>query len=62
MLLLKSGMKVKVFRLESCVGLDDKVLLSTERQICEDGLQFRDRTFFYLLEARPSAPIWTTMS
>jgi hypothetical protein len=62
MLLSKSGMKVKVFRLESHVGRDDKVLLVTEGRICEDALEFRDRTFFYLLEARSSALIWTITS
>jgi hypothetical protein len=48
-------MKVKVFRLKMRAGLDDKVLLVAEHGIREDALQFRDRTFFYLLEARPSA-------
>ena len=52
-LLSKSGMKVKVFRLESHIGLDDKVLLTAEREICEDTLEIRDRTFFYLSDARP---------
>ncbi len=52
MLLAKSGMKVKVFRLESHIGLDDKVLLIAEHQISEDAMEFRDRTFFYLLETR----------
>jgi len=46
-LLSKSGMKVKVFRLESDIGLDDKVLLVTEHRICEDASKLRDRTFFY---------------
>ena len=62
MLLLKSGMKVKVFRLELHVGLDDKVLLIAEHRIREDAPEFRDRTFFYLSKARPSASIWTTTS
>jgi len=48
MLLSKSGMKVKVFRLELYVGLDDKVLLLAEHRIREDALELRDRTFFYL--------------
>ena len=48
-------MKVKVFRLESHLGLDDKVLLTAEHQISEDAMEFRDRTFFYLLKIRPYA-------
>jgi len=48
-LLSKSGMKVKVFRLKLYFGLDDKVLLITEHRICEDALKLRDRTFFYSL-------------
>ena len=55
-------MKVKVFRLESHVGLDDKVLLTAEHRIREDDPEFRDRTFFYLSKARPNASIWTTTS
>ena len=62
MLLSKPGMKVKVFRLELYVGLDDKVLLLAEHLIREDALELRDRTFFYLLETRPGASIWTTTS
>jgi hypothetical protein len=54
-LLSELGMKVKVIRLESRVGLNDKVLLSAECRICEDVMEFRDRTFFYLLEMGPSA-------
>jgi hypothetical protein len=55
-------MKVKVFRLKIKVGLNDKVLLIAKHRIREDAAEFRDRTFFYLSEARPSASIWTTMS
>lgn len=61
-LLSKSGMKVKVFRLESHVGLSDKVLLTAEHRISEDVPEFRDRTFFYILDARPSALRWTITS
>jgi len=50
-LLLKSGMKVKVFRLELDDGLNDKVLLSTKHRIREDSLQLRDRTLFYVKKA-----------
>jgi hypothetical protein len=50
-LLSKSGMKVKVFRLELDDGLNDKVLLSTKHPIREDSLQLRDRTLFYLKES-----------
>ncbi len=45
---------MKVFRLELYVGLNDKVLLTAERRICEDAMEFRDRTFFYLLRSKRS--------
>ena len=57
-----SGMKVKVFRLESHIGLYDKVLLIAEHRICEDVSKLRDRTLFYPLEAPSERRIWTTTS
>ena len=56
MLLSELGMKVKVFRLKMEAGLDDKVLLSTEHRICEDAVEFRDRTFFYPSKVLATAP------
>jgi len=55
-------MKVKVFRLESWVGHDDKVLLRAEHRICEDAPKLWDRTFFYLSQTLSNALAWTTMS
>jgi hypothetical protein len=55
-------MKVKVFRLKSRIGMDDKVLLTAEHQICEDVPKLRDRTFFYPSGGRRGTLIWTTMS